>query len=384
MRNRHPAQPPGVERPPQPIPHSPPAHPQAGSRSPARTPHYDVGLPPDLVYPWDPPEKRPPRPPARRIVPRLVLAGFALLVLALIVRGLIFVTAVSTEPVYAAHFWPFTGQRQANVLALGYGGEGHEGRNLTDSLLLLSTDLGDRSTAQVSVPRDLWVQIPPDSGRYAKLNSAYDYGYRTGGESIVEGGRMATTKVGQVTGLPVDRWVTIDFRGFRALVDALGGVDVEVERAFSSQYPANDDPTIDPSWTTVSFAAGRQRMDGETAIRYARARYADVPEEASDFARAQRQQKLLRAIGARLKSPASWWRAFGVLDALQPALRTNLAPLDMLVLFLRADPGGSARIALDDGNVLESSVSADGQAILLPRGGDYGLIARYIREQLDR
>ena len=375
MRNRHAARPPAVEQGPQPIPHSE-----------VRTPQYGAGLPPDLVYPWDPPEKRPPRrpvPSARRIVPRLVLAAFALLLLALVVRGLIFVTVISTEPVYGAHYWPFTGQRQANVLVLGYGGEGHEGRNLTDSLVLLSTDLGDRSTAQVSVPRDLWVQIPPDSGRYAKLNTAYDYGYRTGGESIVEGGRMATTKVGQVTGLPVDRWVTIDFRGFRALVDALGGVDIEVERAFSADYPANDDPTIDPSWTRVSFVAGRQRMDGETAIRYARARVnTDVAEEGSDFARAQRQQKLLRAIGARLKSPASWWRAFGVLDALQPALRTNLAPLDMLVLFLRADPGGSARIVLDDGNVLEHSVSADGQAILLPRGGDYGLLARYIREQL--
>ncbi len=157
-----------------------------------------------------------------------------------------------------------------------------------------------------------------------------------------------------------------------------------MERAFSADYPANDDPAIDASWTRVSFAAGRQRMDGETALRYARARYADVPAEASDFARSQRQQQLVRAIGARLKSPTAWWRVFGVLNALQPALRTNLAPLDMLVLFLRADPGDSARIVLDDGNVLEHSVSADGQAILLPRGGDYGLIARHLREQLSR
>ena len=373
MRNRHEARRQAAEPSAQGIPHSA-----------LRTPQYGEGLPRDLVYPWDPPDKQPPRPPRRRLIVRLILGVVALALLAVLVRGLVFVTAVSTEPFYAANFLPFTERRQANVLVLGYGGQGHEGTYLTDSLVLLSADLADRSTAQISVPRDLWVQVPPDSGRYAKLNTAYDYGYQMGGQSPVAGGRMATTKVEQVTGLPVDRWVTIDFRGFRALVDALGGVDIEVERAFSADYPASDDPSIDPSWTRVSFAAGRQRMDGETAIRYARARYADVPEEASDFARSQRQQQLVRAIGARLKSPAAWWRAFGVLDALQPALRTNLAPLDMLVLFLRADPGGSARIVLDDGNVLEHGESSDGQAILLPRGGDYGLIARYIREQMGK
>lgn len=358
----------------------PPA-PPASAPVPQPPARYGAGLSPDLVYPWDPPGQQPRRPRWGR---RLLLAFgllVAVLAVALAVRGLIFVTAVSTEPVYAAHFWPFGGQRQANLLVLGYGGQGHEGGYLTDSLLLLSSDLDSRRTAQISVPRDLWVQVPPDSGRYAKINTAYSYGVTTSNGDPVAGGRLATTKVSQVTGLPVERWVTIDFRGFRALVDALGGVDLDVERSFASRYPANDDPTIDPSWTTVSFTAGRQHMDGETAIRYARARYADNPDEASDFARSRRQQRLIGAIGARLTSPTSWWRAFAVLNALQPALRTNLAPLDMLAFFLRADPQGGTRIALDDGNVLANGRSEDGQDILIPRGDDYSAIARYIREQ---
>ena len=338
-----------------------------------------AGWPPDLVSPRNPPAA--PRPPRRRRLVRLLLGAVVLVLLAVLVRGLVFVAVVSTEP-FSAPFWPVTDRRQANVLVLGYGGQGHEGAYLTDSLVLLSVDLGTRRTAQISVPRDLWVQVPPDSGRYAKLATAYDYGYRAGGQSPVAGGRLAARKVEQVTGLSVDRWVLIDFGGFRALVDALGGVDIEVERAFSAAYPANDNPSIDASWTRVSFAAGQQRMDGETALRYARARYADVPEEANDFARSQRQQQLVRAIGARLKSPLSWWRVFGVLNALQPALRTNLAPLDLLILVLRADPDGSARIVLDYGNVLEHGESSDGQAILLPRGGDYDVIVRYIREHL--
>src|SRR5947207_6831942 len=253
--------------------------PQSAIRSPqsASPPaHYGEGLPPNLVYPWDEPGKRPSRMPRAAGAPRrrpplgrIVAAVVALALLALAIRVVAFVAAVSTEPLYAAHFAPFGGPSRANVLVMGYGGAGHEGQYLTDSLVLLSTDLGTRRTAQISVPRDLWVQIPPDSGHYAKLNAAYGYGLDTGGDDPVAGGRMATTKVSQVTGLPVDRWVTIDFRGFRALVDALGGVDIDVERGFTSQYPANDDAAIDPSWTTVSFAAGRQHMDGERAIRYA-------------------------------------------------------------------------------------------------------------------
>jgi LCP family protein required for cell wall assembly len=193
---------------------------------------------------------------------------------------------------------------------------------------------------------------------------------------------MVTTKVSQVTGLPTNRWITIDFQGFRTLVDAMGGVDIDVERAFSAQYPANDDPAIDPNWITVSFAAGRQHMDGETAIRYARARYADTSEEASDFARSQRQNRLVAAIAAKLKRPTVWPRAFAIMDALQPALRTNLAPVDLPILFLRANLAGATHIRLDDSNVLVNDTSSDGQAILVPRNDDYGAIARYITEQI--
>lgn len=373
-------------RPPTPPPYAPPPatppYQQPDPRGSGQPRRYGEGLPPNLTYPWDETAQYPaPTPRRRPRFGRLVAALLLLLAVVVGVRLLVFLAAISTEPLYTAHFWPFGGPREANVLVLGYGGAGHEGAYLTDSLLLLHTDLRTGDTAQIAVPRDLWVQIPPDSGQYAKINSAYQYG-SGGGKDPVAGGRLATTKVGQVTGLPGDRWVTIDFRGFRALVDALGGVEVEVERAFSSQYPANDDPTVDPSWITVTFAAGRQHMDGETAIRYARARYADTPEEANDFARSQRQQRLVRAIAARAKNPLHWWRAPAVLDALQPALRTNLAPLDMLTLLLRVDTGGARRIGLDDGNVLEGAQSPDGQAILRPRGNDYDLIPAYIREQL--
>jgi polyisoprenyl-teichoic acid--peptidoglycan teichoic acid transferase len=353
-----------------------PLNPQPYSPNVQPVPQYGEGLPPDLSYPWDPQEKQ--RPRRRRRTWRWIVAVVALLFLSFLIRGLIFASAISTEPLWSAHLLPIG---DANVLILGYGGEGHEGAFLTDSLLLLHT--GSGGTAQISIPRDLWVQIPPDSGQYAKINSAYAYGRGSAGDPVA-GGELVTHKVEQVTGLSTDEWVTIDFRGFRALVDALGGVDIEVENAFSSDYPANDDPTVDPSWITVSFAAGKQHMNGETAIRYARARYADVPEEQGDFARSQRQQRLMSAISAKLHNPLNWWRAFGIMNALQPALKTNLAPMDLLILFLRAGSGNAAHIRIDDSNVLENATSDDGQAILQPRGGDYDLIGQYIRQELEK
>jgi len=369
---RYPAASPPAPAPPYPLP-------PTDSAYPARD-RWGVGLPPDLAYPWD----APPQPARRRRrfpFGRITALVLVLLALAIGARSLAFLAAVSTEPLWSAHLWPLADERQANVLILGYGGQGHDGAYLTDSLLLLHSDLASGQAAQINVPRDLWVQIPPDSGRYAKVNSAYAYGLGDANDQRA-GGQLVTTKVSQVTGLPTSRWITIDFRGFRALVDALGGVDIDVERAFSSQYPANDDPAIDPSWTTVSFAAGRQHMDGETAIRYARARYADTPEEASDFARSQRQNRLVAAIAATLKRPTVWPRTFAIMDALQPALRTNLAPVDLPILFLRANLAGATRIRLDDSNVLVNDTSSDGQAILVPRNNDYGSIARYINEQL--
>jgi len=147
----------------------------------------------------------------------------------------------------------------------------------------------------------LWPEYPPEAPE-AGLSTVLARARRALGEGVIDG--------------RAELWLRLE-------PDA----DIDVERAFSSRYPANDDPTIDPSWTTVSFAAGRQHMDGATAIRYARARYANIPEEASDFARAQRQQRLMAAISAKLRQPIHWWRAFGVMNAIWAGAFFTLGPV---------------------------------------------------------
>lgn len=262
------------------------------------------------------------------------------------------------------------------IVILGYGGGTHPGAYLSDSIVLVAHD--GSSQAEISIPRDLWVQIPPGSGRYAKINEALQDGYNSGG--LDAGAELAAKKVADVTGLPVTGWVLEDFDGFRRLIDALGGVDVNVPRGFSAQYPANDDPDVDARWTVVRFDAGRQHFDGEQALEYARARYADVPQEASDFARAARQQLLISAVRQKLTSPAGALHFLPMVNAAAAAAHTNLSPLELASFVQSFQPERAKHIGLD--SVLVDGRSPYGQQILLPRNGDYSLVSKYIQSQL--
>src|SRR5207247_6852092 len=104
----------------------------------------------------------------------------------------------------------------------------HPGAYLSDSLVLVVRD-GSKQ-AEIPIPRDLWVQLPPNSGRYARINEALQQGYNSGG--VEAGADLAARKVSDITGLTVTGWVLQDFQGFRRLVHARGGVDIDVPGAF--------------------------------------------------------------------------------------------------------------------------------------------------------
>src|SRR5437763_8132338 len=117
----------------------------------------------------------------------------------------------------------------------------------------------------------------------------------------------------------------IGLQGVRDIVDAVGGVDITVSQ------PIHDDayPTDDYGIITVDIPAGRQHMDGETALRYARTRHQD-----SDFGRVARQQQVLVALRSKMLQPQGWWRWPGVLAAVQRTTQTDLGPLDLAALGL--------------------------------------------------
>jgi LCP family protein required for cell wall assembly len=350
-----------------------------------------------------PPYYQPPIPPQRfkrrRRWGRWVALAFAALLVVVLALGVLvgqrvyaFGQAISTQTPLSSQI-NLSGTDRVNLLVMGFGGGNHPGAYLTDSMLIISIQPQTGQTALISVPRDLWVQIPPQSGQYGKLNSAYEYGLYNGfnnGSSSEKAGKVAAgdiaaNKITDITGIQVNYWLTLDFSGFKELVDALGGVNINVQHGFTANYPKNDDPSIDPSWITVSFKAGEQHMNGAQAIEYARAREVTGGDlaEGTDFARSARQQILIKAIVSEMTQVSEWPHFFGAMDALQKSLYTNLSAEDLFQFVRKMDLNNPKHIGLSNQNVLVDSSTDDGQYILEPRGMNWDLIKQYIQQQLN-
>ena len=284
--------------------------------------------------------------------------------------------------------WKIKHDERINILLLGYGGPGHDGPYLTDSIMVLSIRPGTREAMMISLPRDLWVKIPalPRNGfMVGKLNSAYAIGtdhknypnVRSQWKTDTGGGDLASATVSQVTGQPVDYWIGVDFKAFREVVDALGGVRVDVPMALDDPYfPAGESSGM----THIHVNAGWQQFDGERALQYARSR-----ETTSDFDRSRRQQLVMLAVRQRVFSLNAIPRMLSLLSALQDNVRTNLRPGDMQQL---AGVAGQLkdtdirRVAIDTSNLLRSGTSSNGQYILQPLDPTYNALQRYLAKAL--
>jgi len=296
------------------------------------------------------------------------------------------VHAKSDEP--GSLGWKIKHDERINILLLGYGGPGHDGPFLTDSIMLLSIRPGMREAMMISLPRDLWVKIPalpPNGFMMGKLNSAYAIGtdhsnypnVRSEWKTDLGGGDLAAATVSQVIDQPIDYWVGVDFKAFREVVNALGGVRVNVPTALDDPYfPAGESTGM----MRIHFDAGWQQFDGERALEYARSR-----ETTSDFDRSRRQQLVILAVRQRVFSLNAIPRMLSLLGALQDNVRTNLRPGDMQQM---ADLAGKIkdqdirRVAIDTSNLLRSTTSSNGQYILQPLDPTYGALQRYLAKAL--
>lgn len=304
-------------------------------------------------------------------------------------KVLAFGSAISTQSPLSTQTGYMNTSDRVNILLLGYGGAGHDGAFLTDSLVVMSIIPSNHHTTLISVPRDLWVQYPPNSGNYMKINSIYTTA-SNGNANPVAGGNAIAQKVSLVTGLTINYWMTINFSGFKKFIDAIGGVDVNVPDSFNACYPKNDDATVDASWKKIQFNKGVQHMNGATAIEYARAREpVEVcgmgtsinQAELTDFGRSRRQQLIMQAALSKLKQWQTWPSLYGALDALKGTLYSNLSLADLASFALKMDLTTAHRLGLTNGNVLVDS-SANGQYILAPRNNDWNLITLYVKQGL--
>ncbi len=230
------------------------------------------------------------------------------------------------------------------MMLVGYGGNGHAGEWLTDTILLLRYDPSTKTVLQLNIPRDLYVYVPyggKNKGSWGKINdilpsimywdkpnqTSLDPRYRWPNpqKQFDSGINLLADTVEMVTGFRIDYWSTMSFEGFRRFIDAMGGVDVTVERSFiDRKYPRNDNELIDASYMTVEFKSGPQRMSGERAIEYARSRYSENPEEMGDFARSKRQMNLINAVKAQALKDNLMLKGLNYMQALQGQIRFSL------------------------------------------------------------
>jgi len=166
---------------------------------------------------------------------------------------------------------------RVNILLIGMGGTGHKGGLLTDTIMVLSIKPEAKQAALLSIPRDLYVPIPGAGS--AKINSAHALGEQ---RETGTGPALAKSVVGTVLDLPIHYYIRVDFAGFTKLIDAVDGLDINVEKAIADPfYP--DERT--EGYAPFYLKAGPKHMDGKLALKYARSR-----ETTSDFDRARRQQ----------------------------------------------------------------------------------------------
>jgi LCP family protein required for cell wall assembly len=291
----------------------------------------------------------------------------------------------SAGSVSSSLLFPLMGSERVNVAMYGYGGPEHGGGSyLADSIMILSIDPKTNTTTLIPVPRDLWIQGLPEIPDNAKINEAFADGYVQGG--VFEAGRAATSVLAEITGLPIEHWMALDFAGFKAMVDSVGGVTVDNPVAFA--YTWAEDKYFAGTWDGGSFNAGPIFLDGTLALDYARSRYTSVRAEASDFARSVRQQRVLAALRAKLGGGGigSLGPGLAIMDALKGLMATDLSAIDLFLLSGHLNP--DRRIELTEGVILEATSNSIGQYILVvigrASGSDYAPLQAYIRAELAR
>jgi LCP family protein required for cell wall assembly len=221
------------------------------------------------------------------------------------------------------------------ILVLGTDGgdrAGREGANRSDSIMLLRTDPGKRRLAYLSIPRDLQVEIPEYG--LAKINAANQFG----------GPALALRTVKDLTGLDVNHVVFVDFDRFEELIDAVGGIDVNVPRAIRSNRFDCPYKTAArcAQWRGWRFERGVHHMDGRRALVYSRIRHNLLNPAETDFDRARRQQQVVAATLDKVTSAGTALRLPFVGGDLVRPLATDLTAWELMQLgwvYFRADTG---------------------------------------------
>jgi polyisoprenyl-teichoic acid--peptidoglycan teichoic acid transferase len=214
-----------------------------------------------------------------------------------------------------------------NILLLGTDHSTNQpGRSTdehSDSMMLVRTDPSRHRITYLSIPRDLGVTI---NGVYQKINGAMQLG----------GPKLAVETVNQLLGsqLPVNHVAVVDFSSFKQLIDAVGGIDVNVpENILSNRFDCPySTATRCQQWEGWRFHKGVQHMDGHTALIYSRIRENRLDPSWTDFKRSQNQQAVMQATLAKLASPTRFFSLPFDGSSLLAPISTDLSTWDFVQL----------------------------------------------------
>ncbi|MEO9256589.1 MAG: LCP family protein [Tepidiformaceae bacterium] len=211
--------------------------------------------------------------------------------------------------------------RRINLLIVGTDtrpNPGEDAPDNTDTMMVASIDPVAKQISLLSLPRDLWVNIHPSTGGSyeSRLNASWAEGIANG-QSIQAGATQLQKDLKLDFGIQTDYWVQLDFRGVEKLVNAVGGINVDVppDLAVPSWLYSDDDVNA----VRVEFPPGRQYMDGYHAVAFARYRDTD-----SDLVRIKRQQLIVQTASQKAISDGLQNDPLGVWSAYSSLVETNI------------------------------------------------------------
>lgn len=200
-------------------------------------------------------------------------------------------------------------QNKINIMVMGVDERGDDvGRS--DTLFVLTIDTKTKEVAMLSIPRDTRIKIPGKS--WDKINHAYAFGGHKLTQQAVEG----------LLGIKIDHHIMIDIAGFKKIIDAIGGVTIDVEKRMYYTDPYDDDGGL-----VIDLRPGVQHMDGRTAIQYVRYR-----DEEGDIGRVERQQKFLKAVMNEVATPSVLTKIPGIIKEVSSVVKSDMSASEMLSL----------------------------------------------------
>ena len=266
----------------------------------------------------------------------------------------------------------WNGKERVNILVLGVDQRpGESGPWRTDTMMVLSVDPESKSAGILSIPRDLWVEIPGyDSDR---INTAYVYGDLN---KVPGGGPALAKKTVQYNlGEPIHYYLRVNFAAFQQVTDLIGGVDIYVEHEIDDPLY----PDMNYGYDPLRIPAGWQHMDGTLALKYARTRHGS-----SDFERMHRQQQVVLAVRDKVMNlgllPKLLPRARDLAKTLGNSIQTDLA-LDQLLRLVQLGSEidrASIRTASIDETMTSSWTTPQGAMVLVPDRAKMAVLHNWI------